>query len=119
MDKEYQKNNNTVEAANDNEVQKPEHVITAEFSIEVTGEDEPTKYDKRREFWGGVVAWSVVAFIVSIIVCCASPYLGISSIYGGIAIIISSTVFFISIWHTINIDPDEPTGSMPWWYGGL
>ena len=44
-----EKDDSIIEAANDNEVKEPKHVITAEISIEVTGEDEPTKYDKRRE----------------------------------------------------------------------
>ena len=43
-----EKDNNIIEVANDNEAKEPKHVITAEISIEVTGEDEPTKYDKRR-----------------------------------------------------------------------
>ena len=44
-----EKDDSIIEAANDNEVKEPKHVITAEISIEVTGEDEPTKYDKRHE----------------------------------------------------------------------
>lgn len=44
-----EKDDSIIEAANDNEVKEPKHVITAEISIEVTGEDEPMKYDKRRE----------------------------------------------------------------------
>ena len=37
-----EKDDNIIEAANDNEAKEPKHVITAEISIEVTGEDEPT-----------------------------------------------------------------------------
>ena len=44
-----EKDDNIIEVANDNEAKEPKLVITAEISIEVTGEDKPTKYDKRRE----------------------------------------------------------------------
>ena len=49
----------TTEVANDNEAKEPKHVITAEISIEVTGEDEPTKYDKRRERWAVICFWAL------------------------------------------------------------
>ena len=40
-----EKDDSIIEATNDNEAKEPKHVITAEISIEVTGEDEPTKYE--------------------------------------------------------------------------
>ena len=115
MNKEYQKNNNTVEAANDNDVKKPEHIITAEFSIEVMGEDEPTKYDKRRERWTVVFAWSLVAYILSVLF---FIFVDVNT-YSIYALIISTFVCVFSFIKASVIDPDEPTGSMPWWYGGL
>ena len=114
MNKVYQKNNNTVEAANDNDVKKPKHVITAEFSIEVTGEDEPTKYDKRRERWTIVALWSLLVLVISVI-----SFFIFTDEYSFWLIVISVIASGYSLANAISIDPDEPTGSMPWWYGGL
>ncbi len=119
MDKEYKNIINISATVVNDAGNKPEHVIEAKVSIEVTGEDEPTKYDKRREFWGGVVAWSVIASIVSIIVCCAAPFMGTLFICGSVALIISATIFFISIFQAASIDPREPMGPTPWYYGAL
>ena len=38
-----------------NEVTKHPKEIKAEISFEIIGEDEPTKYDKRRERWSTIV----------------------------------------------------------------
>lgn len=114
MDKDRQSTNSAVEAADDNEVKKPEHVIKAEVSIEVTGEDEPTKYDKRRDRWAVVAACSLVVLVLSTI----SFFIEMNGISFWL-VVISVAVSGYSLAHVGHIDPDEPTGPTPWYYGGL
>lgn len=38
--------------------------LNVEFSVEITGEDAPTKFDKRRERWAMI---ALLSFVVSIV----------------------------------------------------
>ncbi len=106
---------NIIEAANDNEVKEPKHVITAEISIEVTGEDEPTKYDKRRERWAVICFWALLAYIISALFLIFVDI----NVYFCFAFVISTSVCIFSFFKASYIDPEEPTDSMPWYYGAL
>ena len=110
-----EKDNNIIEAANDNEVKEPKHVITAEISIEVTGEDEPTKYDKRRERWAVICFWALLAYIISALFLIFVDI----NVYFCFAFVISTSVCIFSFFKASYIDPEEPTDPMPWYYGAL
>ena len=110
-----EKDDNIIEAANDNEVKEPKHVITAEISIEVTGEDEPTKYDKRRERWAVICFWALLAYIISALFLIFVDI----NVYFCFAFVISTSVCIFSFFKASYIDPEEPTGPMPWYYGAL
>ncbi len=112
--REYQNISDTLETTTNDVANKPEHVIEAKISIEVTGEDEPTKYDKRRERWGAIAFWSLVALVLSII----SFFIAMNA-YSLFAIVISVVVSGYSLANACYIDPEEPTGPMPWYYGAL
>ena len=106
---------NIIEAANDNEVKEPKHVITAEISIEVTGEDEPTKYDKRRERWAVICFWALLAYIISALFLIFVDI----NVYFCFAFVICTSVCIFSFFKASYIDPEEPTDPMPWYYGAL
>lgn len=110
-----EKDDSIIEAANDNEVKEPKHVITAEISIEVTGEDEPTKYDKRRERWAVICFWALLAYIISALFLIFVDI----NVYFYFAFVISTSVCIFSFFKASYIDPEEPTGPMPWYYGAL
>ena len=110
-----EKDDSIIEAANDNEVKEPKHVITAEISIEVTGEDEPTKYDKRRERWAVICFWALLAYIISALFLIFVDI----NVYFCFAFVISTSVCIFSFFKASYIDPEEPTGPMPWYYGAL
>ena len=110
-----EKDNSIIEAANDNEAKEPKHVITAEISIEVTGEDEPTKYDKRRERWAVICFWALLAYIISALFLIFVDI----NVYFCFAFVISTSVCIFSFFKASYIDPEEPTDSMPWYYGAL
>ena len=110
-----EKDNSIIEAANDNEAKEPKHVITAEISIEVTGEDEPTKYDKRRERWAVICFWALLAYIISALFLIFVDI----NVYFCFAFVISTSVCIFSFFKASYIDPEEPTGPMPWYYGAL
>ena len=110
-----EKDNNIIEAANDNEVKEPKHVITAEISIEVTGEDEPTKYDKRRERWAVICFWALLAYIISALFLIFVDI----NVYFCFAFVICTSVCIFSFFKASYIDPEEPTDPMPWYYGAL
>ena len=110
-----EKDDNIIEAANDNEAKEPKHVITAEISIEVTGEDEPTKYDKRRERWAVICFWALLAYIISVLILIFVDI----NVYFCFAFVISTSVCIFSFFKTSYIDPEEPTDPMPWYYGAL
>jgi ABC-type lipoprotein release transport system permease subunit len=110
-----EKDNNIIEAANDNEAKESKHVITAEISIEVTGEDEPTKYDKRRERWAVICFWALLAYIISALFLIFVDI----NVYFCFAFVISTSVCIFSFFKASYIDPEEPTGPMPWYYGAL
>ncbi len=109
MEKSYQNTKNQV--AEKNNISKPEHVITAEFSIEVTGEDEPTKYEKRRERWALLAFWFFIIGTISGIIFVLNI-----DIYSFWVTTISQIGFGISFVNALNVSHD-PTGPMPWWYG--
>ena len=106
---------NIIEAANDNEAKEAKHVITAEISIEVTGEDEPTKYDKRRERWAVICFWALLAYIISALFLIFVDI----NVYFCFAFVISTSVCIFSFFKASYIDPEEPTDPMPWYYGAL
>ena len=110
-----EKDDSIIEAANDNEVKEPKHVITAEISIEVTGEDEPTKYDKRRERWAVICFWALLAYIISALFLIFVDI----NVYFCFAFVISTSVCIFSFFKASYIDPEEPTDPMPWYYGAL
>ena len=110
-----EKDDSIIEAANDNEVKEPKHVITAEISIEVTGEDEPTKYDKRRERWAVICFWALLAYIISTLFLIFVDI----NVYFCFAFVISTSVCIFSFFKASYIDPEEPTDPMPWYYGAL
>ena len=110
-----EKDNNIIEAANDNEAKEPKLVITAEISIEVTGEDEPTKYDKRRERWAVICFWALLAYIISALFLIFVDI----NVYFCFAFVISTSVCIFSFFRASYIDPEEPTDPMPWYYGAL
>ena len=110
-----EKDDNIIEAANDNEAKESKHVITAEISIEVTGEDEPTKYDKRRERWAVICFWALLAYIISALFLIFVDI----NVYFCFAFVISTSVCIFSFFKASYIDPEEPTGPMPWYYGAL
>ena len=110
-----EKDNSIIEAANDNEVKEPKHVITAEISIEVTGEDEPTKYDKRRERWAVICFWALLAYIISALFLIFVDI----NVYFCFAFVISTSVCIFSFFKAFDIDPEEPTDPMSWYYGAL
>lgn len=110
-----EKDDNIIEAANDNEAKEPKHVITAEISIEVTGEDEPTKYDKRRERWAVICFWALLAYIISALFLIFVDI----NVYFCFAFVISTSVCIFSFFKASYIDPEEPTDPMPWYYGAF
>lgn len=110
-----EKDDSIIEATNDNEAKEPKHVITAEISIEVTGEDEPTKYDKRRERWAVICFWALLASIISALFLIFVDI----NVYFCFAFVISISVCVFSFFKASDLDPEEPTGPMPWYYGAL
>ena len=110
-----EKDDNIIEAVNDNEAKEPKHVITAEISIEVTGEDEPTKYDKRRERWAVICFWALLAYIISALFLIFVDI----NVYFCFAFVISTSVCIFSFFKASYIDPEEPTDPMPWYYGAF
>lgn len=110
-----EKDDSIIEAANDNEAKEPKHVITAEINIEVTGEDEPTKYDKRRERWAVICFWALLAYIISALFLIFVDI----NVYFCFAFVISTSVCIFSFFKSFDIDPEEPTDPMPWYYGAL
>ena len=110
-----EKDDSIMEAANDNEANEPKHVITAEISIEVTGEEEPTKYDKRRERWAVICFWALLAYIISALFLIFVDI----NVYFCFAFVISTSVCIFSFFKASYIDPEEPTDPMPWYYGAI
>lgn len=110
-----EKDDSIIEAANDNEAKESKHVITAEISIEVTGEDEPTKYDKRRERWAVICFWALLAYIISALFLIFVDI----NVYFCFAFVISTSVCIFSFFKASYIDPEEPTDPMPWYYGAF
>ncbi len=97
-----------------NEVTKQPKEIKAEISFEIIGEDEPTKYDKRRKRWACASRWALLALVVSILSCL--PF-GLN-IYSLVATAISTLVLWIAIDGASTTHPDEPGYyNVPWKLG--
>lgn len=77
--------------------------IKAEISVEIIGEDEPTKYDKRRERWSTIAAWALLALIASTVY---ALFVGIQ-ITSFLFLSISYSVFFYSWMKSSDTDPKE------------
>ncbi|MDD5876994.1 MAG: hypothetical protein PUC81_06340 [Prevotellaceae bacterium] len=92
-----------------NEVTKHPKEIKAEISFEIIGEDEPTKYDKRRERWSTIAAWALLSLIASIIYAMVVG-LEISSL---LFCSISFVVFFFAWMKSTDIDPNEDDFDYP------
>lgn len=94
-----------------NEVTKQPKEIKAEISFEIIGEEEPMKYDKRRERWACACRWALLALVVSILSCL--PF-GLN-IYSLVATAISTLVLWIAIDGASTTHPDEPGYyNVPW-----
>ena len=113
MEKDRQIVGSVVEVAGDKTTQKPEPTIQAEISVEVTGKDEPTKYDKRRGRWAVVVLLSLVTLVLSSVLF----FLLDMNIYMFGVAAVSCIVLGISFTGATTFGDDEPTGHTPWWYG--
>ena len=105
MEKNYQNNNSISDAANKNEESnKPEHEIKVEIvSIEVVGEDTPPKHSKKYERWGATALLSFFVWVASIGYCVYNPL----SIYGVLALIVTSALFFLSIGQMVFLSSEE------------
>lgn len=105
MEKDYQNNNSISDAANNNEESnKPEHEIKVEIvSIEVVGEDTPPKHSKKYERWGTTALLSFFVWVASIGYCAYNPL----SIYGVLALIVTSALFFLSIGQMVFLSSEE------------
>lgn len=114
MDKDYKNISNVSETATNDVENKSNHIIEAKISFEVTGKDEPTEYDKRRDRWVVVALCSLVILVLSVI----SFFMFVNE-YSFWLIIISVIVSGYSLAKAVFIDPEEPTGHTPWYYGAL
>lgn len=94
---------NTTMAEQSEVAGKPKE-IKAEISIEIIGEDEPTKYDKRRKRWACVARWSLLALAISIL--SGLPF-GLN-IYSLAATAISTIAFWIALDGAGSTHPEEP-----------
>ena len=105
MEKDYQNNNSISDAANNNEESnKPEHEIKVEIvSIEVVGEDTPPKHSKKYERWRTTALLSFVVWVACIRYCAYNPL----SIYGVLALIVTSALFFLSIGQMVFLSSEE------------
>lgn len=115
MDKDYQNTGNILEVTGGDEAKKPEHAITAEISIEVTGENGPTKYDKHRERWVVVAMWSFVAFVISALLFTLVDV----NIYSFYTLVISTAVWVFSSTKSSDINPEDTMDTIPWYYSVL
>ena len=114
MEKDYKNISNISETATNDVTNKPNRIIEAKISIEVTGEDEPTKYDKRRDCWVVVALCSLAVLALSVI-----SFFMVVNEYSFWLIIISVIASGYSLAKAMFIDPEEPTGHTPWYYGAL
>ncbi len=114
MDKDYKNISNVSETATNDVENKSNHIIEAKISFEVTGKDEPTEYDKRRDRWVVVALCSLAVLVLSAI----SFFMFVNE-YSFWLIIISVIVSGYSLAKAMFIDPEEPTGHTPWYYGAL
>lgn len=104
MEKDYQNINSIPEAANNDASNKPEHEIKVEIvSIEVVGEDTPPKHSKKYERWGTTDLLSFVVWVACIGYCVYNPL----SIYGVLALIVTSALFFLSIGQMVFLSSEE------------
>ena len=73
----------------------------------------PTKYDKRRECWAVIALLSLAVSVVFFLLF----FLVEINAFTTIGAFISFAIFVISFCRSGDIDPDEPVGSSPWWWG--
>lgn len=85
------------------------------ISIEVTGENGPTKYDKHRERWVVVAMWSFVAFVISALLFTLVDV----NIYSFYTLVISTAVWVFSSTKSSDIAPEDTMDTIPWYYGVL
>ncbi len=93
--------------------QKPEHIITAEISVEVAGDKKPDECDKMRDRCGAVEFWSLIILILSALFfffidmnACAFWIAAVSGLVFGVAC-------------GCDISALGSKGHSPWWYGAL
>ena len=85
--------------------------INAKISIEITGEDMPTKNDKKRERWSTIVVWSLIVWCTT---------LGIAlfmdlNIYLFVISGLSFAVFLVSLCESGDSAPEDPGyNNIPW-----
>ncbi len=113
MNEKSNKTNSVVEAPKDETKQKPEHVIKAEISVEIIGEDEPEKPDKYRERCGVVEFWSLLVFVLSTLFF----FLVDMNAYAFWTAVVSG--FTLTIACGCDLAAFGSKGHSPWWYGGL
>lgn len=89
--------------------------LNVEFSVEITGEDAPTKFDKRRERWS-VAVWCSLFILATSLVCgmFVELSLGFSAI-----VVISFISFLVSLCNAGSVYPEELGNDDFPWYGGL
>lgn len=79
------------------------HIATAEVSIEVTGKDTPTEYDRRRRRWRVAAAWSILAFVTSLAGCIIAGL----TVFTASAAAVCFVAAFVCICNAGNIYPEE------------
>ena len=72
-------------------------------SIEVVGEDTPQNHSKKYERWGTTALLSFVVGVACIGYCAYNPL----SIYGVLALIATSALFFLSIGQMVFLSSEE------------
>lgn len=107
MEKECQNTNSIIEAANGNETKKPENVIKAEISIEVTGEETPKKRTNKYEHWGAIALLSFVVWVGCMVYCACNN----QSVNGVLVLVGSSAMLFYSLGQMSFLSSDERIGN--------
>lgn len=80
---------------------------------EPVSNEKPTKYDKRRERWAVIALLSLVVSVALFLLF----FLVEINTFTTIGAFVSFAIFVIAFCKSGDIDPDEPVGSSPWWWG--
>lgn len=80
---------------------------------ESASNEKPTKYDKRRERWAVIALLSLVVSVVFFLLF----FLVEINTFTTIGAFVSFAIFVIAFCRSGDINPDEPVGSSPWWWG--